>query len=188
MPRKRRQRYTVTTTTSKVVVLAYSEQGARSVALFNGLTPTGIAKGDYRLSGNPKKGWTLDEAALRRAQSLLGLRWPVIVATNSREGSTLGNYHLRCGTSAPKRLSWLWIESYYHRIMLKSYLTPQDANESLWHELIHAKQAENAGSVQAWLGWHNQQRQNWNYNDRPMEIEAREGAKKFSGMVLTKPL
>ena len=167
--------------------MAHKAHGAFAAVCRDGQRPEKIVKGDYRMKLNPDAGWRLDEAALTHAQSLLGLRWPVSVVTNAREGGTAGNYRITRGTEAPARLSHLWAVPLYHRVMLKSYLTPEEANESLWHELIHACQAEREGSVYAWQSYNANQNRGWNYNARPMEVEAREGAKKFSHIRLTKP-
>lgn len=188
MPRRRR--HTVTFADgSQVVVMAYSLSGARTTAALRsmeGSPITRVEKGDYRMKLNPTGGWTLKHGALIVARDELDLGWPIHVTTSSREGETAGNYTLRWSSQAPRR-ALLPPCSFYHRIMLKSYLTPEEANESLWHELHHALQAERQGSMDRWLRWQGTQNRNWNYTDRPMEIEARQGAKNFLHLALTKP-
>ena len=135
---RRRQRYTVTfqDLAEPLVIMAYSPEGAATVArqVTRYRQVVSVQKGDYRLKLNPAAGWKLDEQAFQAATALLGLRWPAVVQTNSREGRTAGNYSLKLGQEAPARLQHLRSQPYYHKIMVKSYLAPGEANETLWHE------------------------------------------------------
>ena len=183
MASRRRQRYTVGFPNGeRKVILAYS--GAGAAEHFKGQGPLAIQKGDYRMKLNPDGGWRLKDGALELAIRELGLKWPVDIAPNAREGNTSGNYILAHGSCAPQRRSYLWVWAYYHRIMVKRYLTPQEASETLWHELAHALQAERCGSWEPWERYQIHQRRNFNYSDRPMEVEARALAKRFSGVLL----
>ncbi len=133
-----------------------------------------VVKGDYRQPAAPAtaaRAWRVDPEALKAACDLLGLRLPVKVRFNARQGATAGNYRHK-GT--------------YHDIMLKSYRTAEQASETLWHELTHAMQAERAGDQWAWNSVANDQRR-YPYSRRPIEIEAREIAGAYADILLTRP-
>jgi hypothetical protein len=172
--RKRRQRYTAYLDEgAPIVVFAYTTAGARAVA--KGMTSArvvDIKRGDARMTLNPAGGWRLDANALERARRTLNLKLPVIVTTNSREGDTNGTYEFQARQQR-------------HKVMLKSYLTPESASRVLWHELTHAAQAERAGSFVKWMVYCAEQQQGWCYDERPMELEARAAEITFANRHLT---
>lgn len=81
-------------------------------------------------------GFKIDRRALREARDFMGLRWPVRIREHSRYGSVNGNYRVGDDHSAP-----------FHNIMVKSYLSPEQASRTIWHELRHAFQAEQAAQA-----------------------------------------
>lgn len=159
MGRKRRCRWTATLTDgTRKYHLAYSETEIR--AHYGDRVKT-VTKGDARIAERnaqikSKGGFLVDKVALRKATEELGLRHEVRVRTNSRVGTTLGRHRFY---------------GHYHDIMLKGYLTPEQASATLWHELAHARQAERAGSAHAWNKEVRKQRR-CSYKQRPIEIEA----------------
>lgn len=158
---KRRKRYTVTLSdSSQHVILAFDALDARLYYTQRFGRVASVSAGDYRLQPTERE-WQLNYAALRDAKKELGLTLPITVRKNGRQGSTNATYRLK-----PEG----------HHIVVKSYLTRQEATESLWHELQHAQQAERVGATAAaWKAEHDRQKK-WPYKKRPMEIEARRTA------------
>lgn len=71
--------------------------------------------------------WRVDDDALERACTVLGVRRPVtVLATSQRH--TSGRY--------------LGMRGGRHRITLRARLTVVEASRTLWHELTHALQRE----------------------------------------------
>lgn len=180
MPAQRRTRYTVTHRTSagikQAVVLGYSLDGIRIHMIRCGYDVTKVVKGDYRaapraVAQSGGTGWKLDRRALNAAAKSLGLKLPVHIKTNSKYGGTNGTYRFKDAAKAPRGFA-MANASAYHNIVIKSYLTPQQATETMWHELQHAVQAERAGSVIAWNAFTRDQKR-YSYKRRPIEIEAR---------------
>jgi hypothetical protein len=117
----------------------------------------------------------VDQAAVRRACRFLGLKRGVKVTRHYYE-----NYDGR----------YIGVRSGLHRIGIASDLSPREASMTLWHELMHAKQAE-------CLGGHPQFERQWwgemraaglsrveaaradgaRYSRTPMEREARSAEK-----------
>lgn len=156
----RRSRFTVHTADGrKICVLAYSAESARQTAITHGFTPvTEVERGDYRAPAPVFGGFTVTQSALADAIDLLDLKLPVKIRYNGRYGATAGNYRFAGG---------------HHDIMLKSYLTPEQASSTLWHELTHAMQAERVGAtIGAWADYRRGQKGTTYYN-KPMEREAR---------------
>lgn len=137
----RRSRYTVTLADdTKYVILAYSADGARAyyTSLF-GPAVKHVAKGDYRIeeqraSDVCSTGHTLDQAAIKEAIEFLGLQLPVEIKQPSRVGRRRGSHCFDWNVGAQG----------VHAITIKSYLNPERASKTLWHELAHAAQAERA--------------------------------------------
>lgn len=155
----RRSRFTITFLDgSREVFLGYSALSAENYYNGRGRPVVSVTKGDYRMDKNVTGGgFKIIQSALKTAQEELGLTIPVKVRFNARQGNTNGNYRFR-GT--------------HHDIMVKSYLTPEEASSTLWHELTHAMQAERCGgTTETWTKVHREQR-NWTYRQRPIEIEA----------------
>jgi hypothetical protein len=158
--RPRRTRFTVTFSDGdKGVILAFPGQEQAIVDHYNrlGKAVLRVDKGDH-VHVKPEGGFTVDQAALRDAIALLDLKVPVRIRYNSRAGRTNGNYRRRAT---------------HHDIMLKSYLTPEEASSTLWHELTHAMQAERAGSREDW-GQVILAQKRYSYSMRPVEVEARQ--------------
>lgn len=162
----RRTRFTVTLEgNAPRVILAYTADYVRGHYEKLGYNVLSVERGDHRTKARHAAikacgGFRIDAAALAAAVAEIGLTLPVRLAYNGRVGNTNGNYRFR-GT--------------HHAIMLKSYHTPQQATETLWHELCHAMQAERAGDLKAWSGVYAQQRR-YPYSRRPIEVEARQFA------------
>lgn len=135
-------------------------QPGRRAPVLRGRRTRGHARprGDYRIEAlKADGGFRIDNAAVRDACELLGIGLPVDVRFSGRVGPTNGSHAF---------------DGERHRIMLKSYLTPEQATRTLWHELTHAMQAERAGSVLAWGAFSRAQR-SYSYSNRPIELEAR---------------
>lgn len=180
--RPRRSRYTVTLIGGqKYVILAYSAEQVRDHYTRQGFDVRSVAKGDFRKTERTNEvvssggGWTIDEEAVKQAAELLGVKRPVKVRTHARVGGTHGNYRLR--NRRP--------EQPYHDIMVKSYLSPSQASETLWHELTHASQADRCDTPEAWEAFSRNQRR-YPYRVRPIEVEARETSKTFADVPLTR--
>lgn len=182
MPQRRRSRFTVQLSTGPSVVLAYDAQGARSYYVGRGREVLSVVKGDYRIAPSVG-GWTLDQDAVNAAAASLGLKLPVTIKANARQGSTLGNHRLK--PQAGLRAGPAQRASGYHAIMVKSYLTPEQASSTLWHELTHSLQAERAGGTPEL--WRVEQRKHHGqYRHSALEIEARAMSVAMADCPLTK--
>lgn len=177
MTRRRRSRYTIYLSDEAVVIgdpkpivlLAYGAQDAHEWATKRyGDLVLNIEEGDYRKKARHQAireaagGYSVDFNKLDAVTEGLGLKWPVCIRYHARIGNTHGNYRLKRDAAGN-----LW-----HDIMLKSYHDANEANNTLWHELCHALQAEKSGDYDSWQTFRKQQRK-WTYKTRPMEIEAR---------------
>lgn len=173
MPQRRRSRFTVVLAGQDAhVILAYSSDDVRRHYESIGYTVVRVTRGDFRKPTAPAATgprFRVNDAALREAIDLFGLRLPVRVRLHARCGITNGSYRF---------------EGTYHNIMLKSYRTAQEASETLWHELTHALQAERAGSVIEWDRVYAEQRR-YPYRVRPVKIEAREMSATMADIPLT---
>lgn len=138
------------------------------------LTSGGYLYTDLRPAKVLKAGFTIDQGALDRAIQSLGLKLTVKVRAHNRAGDTRGNYRLRPTKDGTQS---------YHDIMVKGYLTPEQASQTLWHELAHAMQAEraitlselsldNPASRFAWVTQRTLDK-GTSYRQRPIEVEAR---------------
>lgn len=167
----RRSRWTVETDIGKRVILAYDAMGAQNYYTGRGHAVYGVTKGDYRMVPKPGGSFKVNQKALADALEVLKLKLPVKIRTHARQGATNGNHRLS--------------REGYHDIMVKSYLTPEEASSTLWHELTHAQQAENAGGVDHWNKVCNDQRRRYPYSRRPIEVEARAMSELMSDVLLT---
>lgn len=177
--RPRRARFTVYREgfSEPIVCLAWTAEGVRQHYTLAGYNVTRVVKGDYRKQEQAAAlkaagGFTIDQAAIRDACDLLGIKLPVKVRTHSRVGNVTGNYRFRNG---------------YHDIMLKSYRTAAEASATLWHELCHAMQAERAGDEAAWGAVLSEQGR-YPYRLRPIEREARKMAEDMGDILLARPI
>ncbi len=177
MPRQRRSRFTVHFLDGRdpSVILAHSADYARAYYTARGRDVGRVVKGDYRVkareaAAKASGGFKLDHAAVRDACDLLGLKLPVSIRFNGRVGNTNGNYSF---------------DGRKHRIMLKSYRTPEQASSTLWHELCHAMQAERAGTMADWAVVRREEAR-YPYRSRPIEREAREMSATMADVPLTR--
>lgn len=172
MPRRqRRSRYTVTSDRGREVVLAYSREGAATYFAQRGRRVTGVEEGDYRKPKRPLNQWKQHHENIDRAIQWLGINFPVTITVQNHHGGRWGNHALRVDGS-----------QLYHEIKVKSWLTPYQAGQTLWHELAHAMQAERAVArssattarerARAWYESEERTR-DIHYRRRPCEVEAR---------------
>lgn len=137
-------------------------------------------------------GWKLSNAYWRKALDHLDLKLPVVVQQMGRVGNTNANYQLLHRSEAPRGVRVPVGTTLFHLLKAKSYHTAEQASESLWHELTHAWQAEQAMSADygtpsewdrnAWERLTKRQRKNFSYDDRPIEREARRNAAAMNAM------
>lgn len=166
----RRRRYTVYYTDREPeVVLAYGGLDAKQWGSTRG-TVKSWREGDIRIEAK-SGGWRLNRKALNEAIDLIGLKLPVKLRTDARVGSTNGNYRFRNGG---------------HDIMLKTYLSAEQATKTLWHEPCHAMQAERAGAPQEWNKVVRSQK-GIGHDDKDYEREAIEFSNEMSNIPLTYP-
>ena len=180
--RQRRTRFTLVVEGREepVVALTYSAQAAVDLANKRGWKVTKVIKGDYRKIARAREakangGFTIDQRALAAAKQELGIVRPVKIYRNSKVGGTDGKHRWTRGTQ-------------YHKVMLKSYLTPEQASFALWHELQHCKQCEDASNcLLHWEGWAKvmKDQRDYPYKYRPIEIEANQVAAAHANVRLT---
>jgi hypothetical protein len=176
MANRRRARYTVTTADGqRHVILAYSTEGARLFYKQKGHTVTRVQTGDYRITErnaeiSAQGGYHINHAAIRDACEHLGVKLPVKIRQHGRVGNTHGNHRFNGS---------------FHNIMVKSYLTPEQASHTLWHELTHAMQVERSGGTKE--SWSRECRAQsiYSYRIRPMEREANAMADSMTNFPLT---
>lgn len=178
---QRRVRFTVNFEDGREpeVILAYNAAQVQVHYAKKGLTVR-VRQGDFRKAAivaqkKREGGFRLDSAAIRDACEQLGIKLAVRIRFNGRVGGMNGNHCFPGG---------------YHNIMLKSYLTPEQATKTLWHELVHALQAERDGEARpvVWAEFVGRQQRRYTYRNRPIEIEARQMAEMMADCPLTKPL
>lgn len=138
--------------------------------------------------------FSIDEAALAEAIEFFGIKQPVVIRFNGRLGSVAGNHRFRSTAlhSTAQDRREVGEAHTYHRIMIKSYLSPENASKTLWHELTHAMQAEREAGEEA-AGFAGIRRWNqadardrkYSYDVRPCEIEAREHEDLHDSLPLT---
>lgn len=136
-------------------------------------------------------GWKLSNAYWRKALEEFGLQLPVVVQQIGRVGDTNANYRLLMRGQEPRGVVVPRGANLFHLVKAKSYHTAEQASESLWHELTHARQAEEAirkslgddgwqrnpfAAYEAWERKAKYQRENFPYENRPIEREARRTA------------
>lgn len=171
-----------------VKVLAYSYPGALDLLARSGWTnPERLADGH---AGAPRGGgWRLDHKAFREACDFLGLVKPIQVKQTGRAGGARGRHQLRGVTAGDRFLRGLLSEfeiaaDVGHYITMKSWLDPAQASRTLWHELCHAMQSEQAIAAlpvgasprecyDAWTTCEERGR-GVAYLAKPIEVEARE--------------
>jgi len=120
-----------------------------------------------------RHGLVLDRKALADACDLLGIRNRVEVRFHGAVGNTNGTHRY----SFPRVRSAADVASLapVHRIVIKSYLSPEQASSTLWHELTHAAQAERVSREDPSLWWAFIRKQRRiPYSHRPIENEARD--------------
>ncbi len=135
----------------------------------------------YRPAVEAEGGFRLDRPAISRAGATLGLTLPVRVRTSARKGGCEGNYRLRRDGRTPTGIPTTVAP--YHDIMVKSYLTPEAASRTLWHELAHAMQAKRSANatgqaighpVALAAAWEaHRAARGVAYQNKPYEVEAR---------------
>jgi hypothetical protein len=116
-----------------------------------------------------KPAWTSDWAAVTEAKDLLKIQWPLKITRTfcqTRYGRHTIRY--RMGDLVPR-----------HYITARKTSTPEKASQTLWHELTHASQAEQAAEgkkgidrVKAWIELSNKENLK-PYDARPIELNAR---------------
>lgn len=179
---RRRSRFTVTVENFSgehipFVILAYDAAGAQTYYARAGYKVVKVEAGDFRRKAGPKvrtqqgatKTLKINRANLAKAIEFLELDRPVDLHFNSRYGSTYGNHRCRP----------VGLFGWKHRIMVKSYLTPEQAGETLWHELGHGLQFERdiialgLNHRESLTRWNKAYRDGTSYRNKPYEIEAR---------------
>jgi hypothetical protein len=148
-------------------------------------------------------GWDVDEDGLARAVDALSIRLPVTVRTR-RGTQTIGRYNLgRMG--ARDDCGRIFHPSLAHVIELSTEIAAETASRCLWHELIHAWQAEEALSpwlaedaaaaprcdLQAGVALYEMKKAEGlrgPYRDRPWEVEARVGESFSDDISLTRSI
>lgn len=80
---------------------------------------------------NARAGWIPARALILSAMDWLQIELPVLICYSGGKGYTYGTHHISKHNGQN-----------YHRITLYQDQPTDKANESLWHELAHAMQAE----------------------------------------------
>ena len=138
---------------------------------------------------NAGGGWSIDADAVAEAVAFFGLTLPIKFELSARTSTTLGQHMLTpvgggVRVSAGKIYNLDTATGWEHRVMLRSWLSPEDASRTLWHELTHAMQAERALSkvhasatireqYHAWRFSWDRAHGRTAYTDKPVEREAR---------------
>lgn len=163
----RRTRWTVTMADGeRKVILDYSGDSALLYYRVKGFDPVKVVKGDYRHAEamGDGTGWTLNRANYRAALDFFGIRLPVTIKQTSHKGGRYGAHQLRPSGGL------------HHHITVKSWLSPEQAGQTLWHELTHAMQAERCAADnpgRELVAWRQTPERRGAYARRPIEVEAR---------------
>lgn len=124
-----------------------------------------------------KGGWRVSPSAFFEALDLLGITWEVVVKTSggvSRRGAH---------RTMPKKVG---AAGWFHSITVSTYLSPEEATATLWHELTHAAQVEAAPDVFAFAKAYREENARRGYDLNVYEVEARETAETMRDVALTK--
>lgn len=175
---RRRTRHRLITDKGTLDVLAFSRERALAVAEQHGYTVIGavapVRRQVERVPASAAK-WAKDERAIRAAIAQLGIRRPVNIKLTGHKGGRNGAYTTR---------------GHGHNITVKNWLTPEQATETLWHELRHAYQFEQcvgpATGTAALALWRSYPGRRGSYENRPMERDARSYAAKNRHIPLTR--
>lgn len=130
----------------------------------------------------PKRLWDVDPDALRKARRELGIRHEVSVKSHFQK-HTDGTYGGLYPTKPYRK------RDRKHRITIATNLAPEDASETLWHELTHASQRERYKSNGAWnvayedameeaTGERHLPKGDKRYKDNPFEVEAKQNERR----------
>lgn len=165
----RRTRWTVTMTDGeKRVILDYSGASATDYYTRKGFTVDHVVKGDYRHAeaAGDGTGWKLNRENLAEVVAFFNIQLPVTIKQTPHRGGRFGAHQLRSAYPEP-----------VHHITVKSWLSPEQAGQTLWHELCHAMQSERVcldGDFSNVLAaWRRTPERRGAYERRPIEIEAR---------------
>ena len=199
----RRRRYTVTTASGdRHVALAYTSERAAQLIRDHGHVVVDVEPGDYRRKVVPiDGGWQLDQVALAQAIAQFGLQLPVTIKRTGHQGGRWGAHVFR------PRSGRVYNHSAYdtacggmtHAITIKTWLTAEQASQTIWHELCHAAQAERAcqqaGAVterEQTVAWadccRNEARGYADSYDTPTEQEARDMEQMHETLALATPV
>lgn len=199
---RRRTRFTATiqrpgTGVTRKVILAYEAASVRAHYERLGWTVLQITRGDYRtrerqqarVATRPRGGWTLDRPALAEAIELLGIKLPVeIKQTGGQPGvGRHGAHGLRPSGGSVRIQGGRCYNTdtatgIGHHITVKSWLTPDEAGRTLWHELAHCAQSErvmnrlpdSATIRDCIMAWHRAYRNGVSYEHKSWERDARD--------------
>lgn len=181
----RRQRYTVTLESGeRKVILAYNGADATAWFIGRGYRVEKVERGDYHhAEASSPTGWRLNQGNLREAIAFLGIELPVRIKQTGHKGGRYGAHGFQPLRGKFMKNPALDTASggMYHNITIKNWLSPEKAGETLWHELTHAKQAEEASASATTMrakfnAWRTcESRGNGvTYMRKPVEVEARE--------------
>jgi methionine aminopeptidase len=150
---RRRKRFVVTRQhtdgrSTVAEVLAYPDKsGAAPSFLYSHFTESGwsvvsiIPKTEYKR--NKQGGWQVSQTVYNAEIKKLSL--PVVLKQTGHKGGRWGAHQLRTVAQATKGLRKQVSGGplpVYHHITIKSWLTPKEAGEAIYHELDHALYAE----------------------------------------------
>lgn len=199
---KRRKRFVVTRQHSdgrQIVgeVLARPDKnGGPPQALYDYFSTDGwsvlsiIPKAEWKRAKS--SGWKIRSGVLENATK--GLVFPVVIKQTGHKGGRWGAHQLRSTSKAPSNIKRQLKKNkmpMYHHITVKSWLSPKEAGETIYHELDHAKFAEeemgkfwsrykaangvNPSAEQLRNSWHTSYARDRKipYDKRPCEVRAR---------------
>ena len=125
-------------------------------------------------SSRAAEGWRIDQAAIREALAIMQVTATVKVRL-SKGTRRIGGTGFRDGC---------------YEVQVSRYGTAQRATETLWHELTHVMQAEQAGGFEAFVKLYKRHSglTGSRYHHNPYEVEARDIAELYADTPLVKSL
>lgn len=131
--------------------------------------------------------WLFDMEAIRQAATELGIKAPVmvgIVEAGGRTRTTFGAHRVK--TRPHLRLPDGVVHEWHHGITVMRTCSMEQASKTLWHELMHAVQAEREDDPTRFYDTRYRP-ENWSgYKTNPFEVEARECERNAERLALVK--
>jgi hypothetical protein len=140
-----------------------------------------------------KRTWLFDFDAIQTAAAELGIRAPILIAPQEAGGRTQVTYGAHRIKKQPVRTPDGDTWTFHHGITVQRTCPVDKVSETIWHELVHAQQAEKVEDPTTFYSRHYKVHGGMGsygpaYRANPYEIEARTIAAANAHRLLVKPI